>query len=132
MFEHIRPIDPRAEKIKRRLLIAIPVVIALAGYGYWSLRNRAQENYADQFFQALTVKKYEEAYQLWQPSRYYHMKDFLNDWGDQREGGPIEHYYIRRSRTRGSGVVLDVVVNNGESMRIWVDREKKSLSFPPF
>jgi hypothetical protein len=132
MFENIRPLDPRKEKIKRRLLIVIPVAIALAGYAFWNYKNYAQENYADQFFQALTEKRYEDAYKLWQPSRYYHMKDFLADWGDQREGGPITHYYIRRSRTRGTGVVLDVVVNKGETMRIWVDREKKSLSFPPF
>lgn len=132
MFENIRPIDPRAEKIKRRLLIAIPVFIALSGYAYWNFKNYEQEQYADRFFKALTQKKYEEAYQLWQPSRYYLMKDFLADWGDKREGGPITHYYIRRSRSRGTGVILDVVVNNGETMKLWIEREKKNISFSPY
>ena len=132
MFEHIRPLDPRAEKIKRRLLIAIPVALALAGYGYWTFKNYKQEDYAAKFFQAVQQKRYDDAYKLWQPSRYYLMKDFLADWGDKREGGPIRDYYIRRSRTRGTGVILDVVVNNGETMRIWVDREKGNLSFSPY
>lgn len=132
MFEHIRPLDPRAEKIKRRLLIAIPVFLALSGYTYWTYRNYKQEQHAAQFFTALTQKNYEQAYQLWQPTRYYQMKDFLADWGDQREGGAIRDYYIRRSRRRGTAVALDVIVNNGEQLRLWVDREKLNMSFPPF
>lgn len=132
MFDNIRPLDPSIEKVKRRLLIAIPVALALGGYGYWTFKNYAQEQHAERFFTALTQRKYEEAYQLWQPSRYYLMKDFLNDWGDKREGGPIRQYYIRRSRARGSGVILDVIVNNGETMRIWVEREKKNMSFSPY
>lgn len=132
MFDNIRPLDPRKEKIKRRLLIAIPVFLALSGYAYWSFRNYSQEQYADRFFTALTEKNYEEAYRLWQPTRYYQMKDFLADWGDQRAGGPITDFYIRRSRRRGSAVALDVIVNNGEQLRLWVDREKFNLSFPPF
>jgi hypothetical protein len=132
MFEHIRPLDPRAEKIKRRLLIAIPVFLALAAYGIWTFRNYKQEQHAKQFFTALTQKNYEQAYQLWQPTRYYLMKDFLADWGDQRQGGPITQFYLRRSRRRGSAVALDVVVNNGEQLRLWVDQEKLNMSFPPF
>ncbi len=132
MFEHIRPLDPRSEKIKRRLLILIPIVLALSGYAFWQFKNYPQEKHAHQFFTALSASKYEEAYQLWQPSRYYHLGDFLDDWGDKRKGGPIRHFYIRRSRSRGTGVVLDVVVNNGETLRLWVDRETKGLSFPPF
>ena len=132
MFENIRPLNPRAERIKRGFLIGVPVTLALAGYLYWEFKNYAQEQQADRFFTALTEHKYEEAYKIWQPSPYYHLKDFLEDWGEHREGGPIRDFYIRRSRSRGSGVILDVIVNNGETMRLWVQKDSKSLSFPPF
>jgi len=131
MFDHIKPIDQKAERRRRYLISAFVFVLLLSGYGYWRLRNFAEERQALHFFQALQRKDFEEAYRIWQPGDSYKFKDFLEDWGDKGLQGPVESFRIVRSRRRGTGVIVEVQVNREENVRLWVERGDKSLTFPP-
>jgi hypothetical protein len=131
VFDHIKPIDQKAERRRRYLISAFVFVLLLSGYGYWRLRNFAEERQALHFFQALQRKDFEEAYRIWQPGDSYKFKDFLEDWGDRGLQGPVESFRIVRSRRRGTGVIVEVQVNRKENVRLWVERGDKSLTFPP-
>ena len=131
MFEHIQPIDPRAERRKRRLIAGIALSLMLAGYLYFELKNYPEERQASRFFQALHQEDYQEAYRIWQPTSSYHFDDFMEDWGRNGLQGPIDRFHITGSTARGSGVIVRVRINDTETTALWVERKDKSLSFPP-
>ena len=131
MFDHIKPIDLKAERRRRYLISGFVFVLLLSGYSYFQFRNYAEERQARSFFEALQRKDFEEAYRIWQPGASYKFKDFLEDWGDKGLQGPVENFRIVRSRRRGTGVIVEVQVNRRENVRLWVERGDKSLTFPP-
>jgi len=131
VFEHIKPIDPKAERLRRYLITSFVFVLLLSGYGYYQFRNYAEERQALHFFQALQRKDFEGAYRIWQPGASYKFKDFMEDWGDKGVQGPVESFRIVRSRRRGTGVIVEVQVNRKDNVRLWVERGDKSLTFPP-
>ena len=131
VFEHIQPIDLRAERRKRRLIFGIVLSLLLAGYLYYELKNISEERRAGQFFAALQQEDYQEAYRIWQPTTSYHFDDFMEDWGRNGLQGPIHQYRIEDSRARGSGVLVRIRVNDAETTPLWVEKKDKRLSFPP-
>ena len=131
MFDHIKPINPKAERWKKRLLIAVPLAAILGGYLYYEFKNYPEERAVSRFLQTLEQKNYEEAYRLWQPSQYYKMKDFLQDWGPDGVEGAINEFDITDSHAQGSGVIVNVRLNGQREISLWVERGDKSLSFPP-
>ena len=131
MFDHIKPIDPKAERLRRYLISSLVFVLLLSGYGYYQFRNYAEERQARSFFEALQRKDFEGAYRIWQPGASYKLKDFMEDWGDMGVQGPVESFRIVRSRRRGTGVIVEVQVNRKDNVRLWVERGDKSLTFPP-
>jgi len=131
VFEHIQPIDLRAERRKRRLIFSIVLSLLLAGYLYYELKNISEERRASQFFAALQQEDYQEAYRIWQPTSSYHFDDFMEDWGRNGLQGPVYQYRIEDSRARGSGVLVRIRVNDAETTPLWVEKTAKSLSFPP-
>ena len=132
MFEHIKPIDLKAERRRRYAITVLVFAVLLGGFGYWRFRNFSEERQAVHFFRALRDKNFEEAYQIWQPTESYKFKDFMDDWGDKGLQGPVENFRVVRSRRRGTGVIVEIQVNSGESVRLWVERKDKSLTFPPY
>ena len=131
MFEHIKPIDPKAERRRRYAITILVFVLLLSGFGYWRFRNFSEERQAVHFFRALQNKDFEEAYRIWQPTTSYKFKDFMDDWGDKGLQGPVEDFRVLRSRRRGTGVIVEIQVNSSENVRLWVERGDKSLTFPP-
>ena len=131
MFDHIQPVNPRRERIKKQLLIAIPLAAILSGYLYYEFKNYAEERAVRQFFLALEQQDYQQAYQLWQPSRYYTFQNFSQDWGPDGVEGPVREFDIVGSRERGSGVLVQVQLNGEKEISLWVEKTDKSLSFPP-
>ncbi len=132
MFDHIKPIDQKAERRKRYAISILAFVILMGSFGYWRFRNFAEERQALQFFEALHSKNFQGAYQIWQPNATYKFQDFMDDWGEHGLQGPVEDFRLVRSRRRGTGVIVEVRVNNEENVRIWVERGNKSLTFPPY
>ena len=131
MFEHIQPIDLRAERRKRRLFFSIVLSVLFAGYLYFELQNYPEERQASRFFAALQQEDYQEAYRIWQPTTSYHFDDFMEDWGRNGLQGPIHQYRIEDSRARGSGVLVRIRLNDAETTTLWVEKTDKSLSFSP-
>src|SRR3990172_2906923 len=131
MFDQFKPINPKAERLKKRLLIGIPLALALLGYLYYEFKNLPEERAVSRFFTTLEQENYQEAYQLWQPSKYYTFENFQQDWGPDGEAGPIREFDITNSHARGSGVLVDIRLNGQKEISLWVERSTKSLSFPP-
>ncbi len=132
MFEDlVKPLDPRWERRKRRLLVAALAVLVAAPLLYYELKNWPEERATERFLTALQHEDYPLAYQLWKPAPSYRYQDFLRDWGKESEYGKITSFKIKKSHERGSGVVVTALINHREA-RIWVEMSDKSLSFPPF
>ena len=131
MFDQFKPIDRKAERRRRLLITALAFLVMLAGYLYFQFRNYPEERMARRFFTALERQDYQEAYRIWQPTKSYSFKDFMQDWGDHGIEGVVKSFHVTGSTRRGSGVVVRVQVNGNHGVSLWVERKDKSLSFPP-
>jgi len=139
------PYDPRPARRRRtKILAAIVVVIVLAVVA-WMNRYWSEERIVDKFFAALKNKDYETAYAIYfadpqwkeHPAKYsrYPLNQFTQDWGPGGQWGVINNYKVYGASGcsgGGSGIVVDVVVNNrAEHAQLWVEKSDKTLSLPP-
>jgi len=131
VFEHIKPIDLKAERRRRLLISGLAFLALLSGYLYYQFRNYPEERQARRFFASLQQQNFQEAYRIWQPTSSYKYKDFLEDWGDHGLQGAVKTFHVTGSTRRGSGVIVRVQVNDKQNVSLWVERKDKSLSFPP-
>lgn len=131
MFVQIRPVEPKEERRRRLLVSSLTFVVLLAGYLFYELKNYPEERQALRFFQALQRQDFQEAYRLWQPSKFYSFQDFMEDWGPNGLLGPVRRFHLTGSTARGSGVVVRIQVNRRRGIILWVEEKDKSLSFPP-
>ncbi len=146
MFDEVT--DPKVlgrERRNRRILIGAILLLVVAALLYWQFKNYRQERAAKRFLAALERQEYREAYDMWmseessvksgarqpKPLPSYRYQDFLRDWGPEGDYGKVESFEMAGSRSRGSGVIVTFRIN-GKEARIWVEREDKSLTFPPF
>lgn len=125
LFDNIKPIDPVAQRRRRRTIAVAAFCLMLAGYGYFEFKNFPEEHKVSQFFQALQQKEYDKAYRLWQPASSYSFKDFSQDWGPDGLQGPVKEFHITGSTARGTGVVVRVMVNNSENVSLGGDKRQK-------
>lgn len=131
MFDQFKPINPKTERLKKRLLIGIPLVLILSGYLYYEFKNYPEERAVSRFLSTVMQQDYQQAYRIWQPSKYYTFENFEQDWGPNGVEGPIRNFDITNSHARGSGVLVNVVLNGDKEISLWVEKSNKSLSFPP-
>src|ERR1051325_7908519 len=125
MFDNIKPIDPRKERRKKLLLVAIPIGLVLAGILYYEFKNFPEEHAVSKFLQAVEKQDYQTAYQLWKPSKHYSFGSFNQDWGPGGVEGTIHDHKITNSHARGSGVLVDVKLNGKTDLSLWVERSDK-------
>ncbi|MBI1954894.1 MAG: hypothetical protein HYS38_00710 [Acidobacteria bacterium] len=131
MFENIPPIDPRAERRRRRLIVGAVFTVICAAYFYYELKNYPEERQLRRFFEALEQQDYQRAYQLWQPTSAYTFKNFLEDWGPNGVQGTLRQFRIKDSQAEGTGVNILAIINEKEPVLLWVEQKDKSLSFSP-
>ena len=131
MFDQFKPINPKTERLKKRLLIGVPLALMLCGYLFYEFKNIAEERAVSRFLTTVMQQDYQQAYELWQPSKYYTFENFQQDWGPNGVEGPINEFDITYSRARGSGVLVDIQINGEKEISLWVEKSNKSLSFPP-
>ncbi len=131
MFDNIKPIDPRQERRKKLIWIAVAVFVVVAPVLYYEFKNWPEEHVVNRFLAALQQEDYKGAYEIWSPGPSYRYEDFLRDWGKSSEYGKVSSFKIAGSHERGSGVVVTAQINQKEA-RIWVEKRDKKLSFPPF
>ncbi|MHB1022400.1 MAG: hypothetical protein ACYC46_04220 [Acidobacteriaceae bacterium] len=145
------PYDARKEKIKRNLLIGIPVAILLlaifgvtgyfVGHG-WFFSDLPAEYKVSHFLTALEAKDYTKAYAIWNndahwqehPDQYknYPFARFKEDWTTASNYGPIRSHHVDISKRTGTGIIVAVHVNgNPKPMFLWYERSNGTLSYSP-
>ena len=135
--------DPAKARKRRDILIAaIVVLFVLAGFS-WYFWDWPQERLVNQFFATLEARDLPKAFGIWNhdprwqqhPERYasYPYGRFEVDWGHASDWGDIKTHKIAMALTRGSGVVVGVVVNGDKThpVFLWVERKSKTLGFSP-
>jgi hypothetical protein len=138
----------KARKRKIRIISAIVIVLVVASLGWW-FRYWPQERIAGHFFDDLQRQDYKGAYGIWMhdtewqqhPERHpkYPFNEFYQDWGPGGQWGLIKTQKVygsspcpAKSGDSGSGVVVDVIVNDRtEHAQVWVEKSDKTLSYPP-
>ena len=137
-----RPEKERWKKIRIIAAVLVVVILALTG---WFNRFWPEKRMADIFFSSLQKQDFETAYGIYfhdadwkehpQKHAQYPFNEFKADWGPGGEWGIIKSYKIFGESNcpgGGSGVVIDVVVNNrAEHAQVYVDKSDKTISTPP-
>lgn len=129
--------EKRERKIKQ-LLIALGVVLVLAGGLYFFFRNFREERQAKRFFELLGAKQYKEAYALWgctdeKPCRDYNWDRFMEDWGPKSTHTDLSKMKVVQTKSCSGGYIQVVQWGgpNDETL-LWVNREDLTLSFAPW
>jgi hypothetical protein len=119
--------------IWRYIVLGILVILLSAGF-YFAFRNYPEERTVTRFLTTLEQEKFQEGYQLWQPSPTYSYQDFLHGWGLQGDYGKIRGFEILGTRSKGSALVIVTVrINNIDPpLDLVVDRKTKGLSYSAF
>ena len=133
---------------RKRLILGISVVVIVLLLGWW-FRYWPEEHVVGKFFDALQKQDLKTAYAIWQhdpewqqhPGNYtYSFTEFYRDWGPSGHWGIIKTAKVYGAHTcpplgagtSGSGIVVDVVVNDRtEHAQVWVEKSNHTLSFPP-
>lgn len=119
--------------IWRYIVLGILVILLSVGF-YLAFRNYPEERAVTRFLTTLEQEKFQEGYQLWQPSPTYSYQDFLHGWGLQGDYGKIRGFEILGTRSKGSALVIVTVrINNIDPpLDLVVDRKTKGLSYSAF
>jgi len=133
-LDHYGAGEERRENIVKKALIAVAVLIVVGAPLLYIFHNIRQEHQLKQFFSLLEAHDYKGAYALWgctdaKPCSGYALKDFMQDWGPDK-GDPTK-YRITRSKSCGSGVILNVDFGNERNI-LWVQRNNLVIGFSPF
>ncbi|HLJ87428.1 MAG TPA: hypothetical protein VKZ53_11435 [Candidatus Angelobacter sp.] len=141
--------DPRpAERIKRLLLIGVPLLIAVLIF-IWKFWYWPEEHVVNNFFTAIEAKNFDQAYALYNsdpawkqhPEKYkdYTYNQFALDWGPSGDYGPITTHRVecstelpKKDYQSASGVIVVVRINNrAETKSLWVEKKSKTISLSP-
>ena len=119
--------------IWRYILLGSLAFLFSAGF-YMAFRNYPEERAVKLFLTTLEQGKFQEAYQLWQPSPSYSYQDFLHDWGEKGDYGKIRGFQILGAQSKGSSlVIVTVKINNVDPpLDLVVVRKTKGLSYSIF
>jgi hypothetical protein len=126
--------ETRARLFKRAFL-ALVVLLAAAGLGWYFLRNYKEDQQVSAFVELLRKKDYAGAYALWgctveKPCRDYDYKRFMEDWSAAPHADASA---IRIEKTRNcTGGVIRKLKYPGDEVLIFVSRGDLQLSFPPW
>lgn len=129
--------DAKREKNLKRILLAAFSVVVLSLGGWWFLHDYREKRQVSLFLRLVAERKYEDAYRLWgcdpaQPCRDYSMEKFLEDWGPGSPYGNTARARVRRTRSCEDGIIQILEYAPGDEVFLYVDREKRHISFSPF
>jgi hypothetical protein len=129
------PIPKKSRALKERLKVpfGIALVLVFVSGMVYRFANFREERSVRQFMTAIESGQYDAAYQLWDASSRYTMKDFLQDWGKDgyytkgmREGRVVD------SNGQGSAVVVYLGIDSLKSpLALRVDKDSLKISFSP-
>jgi len=141
--------DPRPAQRRNRLILALVMVVVLAGIFWYFFRYRPEERVIDKFFEAVERNDMEAAYGLyngdpnWQqhPNQYgkYPFGQFQVDWGPSSEYGKITSHHVecsteppKKDFVTPTGVIVVVRINGrAETKSMWVEKKSKTITDSP-
>jgi hypothetical protein len=140
-----REYHPEKERRRRTRILSLIVSGLVLAFIVWWNRFWPQKHIADDFFFDLEHQQFEKAYGVyyadpdWQrhPQNHsqYPFNEFMQDWGTGSPWGVIKSFKIYGASNcpgGGSGVVVDVIVNNRtEHAQLYVDEHDETISSPP-
>jgi hypothetical protein len=146
LFEELQE-HPRS-KSRRRVILAVVLVVFIAAGLWWVLRYHKERVTILHFFNAVVAGNMQQAYQIWKPSQSYTFKDFLDDWGPTGYYGPIKSFHVAHTdhTTGASGVEIKIELSpyqpfpadndvakqaKTKEVTLWVEFSDQSISFPP-
>lgn len=135
-------------RVPRYVILAVVVILLILFFVWRVVRFKAEEQTVTTFLTAVAAGNMQQAYQLWQPTSSYTLKDFEDDWGPGGYYGPVKSFEIDSSfepRKSSSDVAVRVLLspfasfpksdtieqNKTKSVTIWVNRNTHSLSTGP-
>ena len=147
LFEAVEE-HPNA-KSRRRVIVAIVLVVFVAAGLWWVLRYHKERVTILHFMTAVIAGNMQQAYQVWKPSPSYTFKDFQDDWGANGYYGPVKSFRIKDTdRPKASSAVSikielspyqpfpadnDVAKQSKtKQVVLWDELKDESISFPPF
>jgi hypothetical protein len=143
--------QPPPSKAPRYIIIGVLVVVAVyvvTMFVSHELLLKRQEQVVENFLNALVSGDFQHAYELWQPTESYSLKDFEDDWGLNGYYGPVKSFQIDSAfepRRSSSDVAVRVLISpyhpfpkndpveqsKTKQVVIWVNRDNHSLSMGP-
>jgi hypothetical protein len=129
------PIPKRSRAIKERLKapFAIAVVLIFLSGMIYKFANFREERAVRQFMGQIENAQYDAAYQLWDNTGRYSMKEFLQDWG--KDGYYTKNMHQSRvvdSNGKGGSVVVYVGIDSLKyPVALFVDKDTLKISFSP-
>lgn len=122
--------------LRKSPLFRAPVLFALSAIIIvlliYRFANFREERLVKRFLEQLRAGNFQQAYQIWGPSKGYAYEDFMADWGGNGYYGKIREFKILKSQTHGSGVIVTVEFSHlKRPVPIWVERRTQTLGFSP-
>jgi hypothetical protein len=139
-------------KVRRYVITGLAFVLLVVLGCWYLLRYHAEKNAVRQFLNTVAVGKMDDAYRIWKPSGTYSLKDFNDDWGPNSYYGPVKSFRIEGAGETKCGVgaptgaVITVKIspydtfpsdndvekqNKTKEVRLWIQYDDHSFSFPP-
>ena len=135
--------DEAPARRRRNLIFTAVFAGLILVWVVYHCRDYSERHIVDKFFNALQQQNLESAFSVWSqdtqwkqhPEKYakgYTYGEFQQDWGPSGEWGIIKSYSVDCSLSTGSGVIVQITVNQrSEHAYIWVEKSDKTLHFPP-
>lgn len=127
--------EEKRERLIKRAVLALVVILAVAGAAWFFLRNYKEDSRVSAFVSLLQKKDYPAAYAMWgctveTPCRDYAYNRFLEDWstGAHADASAVT---VEKTRNCQGGVIRKLKYPSDEVL-IFVSRGDLQLSFPPW
>jgi hypothetical protein len=147
LFEAVEE-HPNA-KSRRRMILAIVLVVFVAAGLWWVLRYHKERVTVLHFMNAVIAGNMQQAYEVWKPSPSYTFKDFQDDWGANGYYGPVKSFHIKDTDRPKASTAVAIKLelspyqpfpadndmakqSKTKEVVLWVELKDESISFPPF
>jgi len=128
----VPPVPGKREKLIKRGLFALVVVIVGGLILFWQFKNFSEEQDAKLFLQRLGNREYKAAYGMFARTETYTLEKFMEDWGPKSPYADPSKAKIGLSQSCGDdGVLLRLDYPNTEPVTLIVDRKTDAISFAP-
>jgi hypothetical protein len=113
--------------------LAIALVLIFVSGVLYKFANFREEGRVRQFMEMVENGRYDEAYQRWDVSGRYAMRDFLQDWGkDGYYTKGMHEAKVSDSNSKGGAVIVYLSIDTLKSpVALLVNKESMKISFSP-